>query len=210
MEQNYLQNDDTNNFVYDADILQIVKTGNDFCLLAEQAYSNTKENFVKEMLKITSQLYAQTINLEYPKNLPDENIQKFVSEADWTFIESSIKEKLGENNRLIQLKEPEHPEETTETEISECIADTYQTVKDFILLYELAYENSTLAGIKEYLELFHFHTGPRLLLIMSELHDILFSSEELINDSHNTYNQKNTDPNDNENTRWINNFFDED
>ncbi len=170
---------DIEDFKYDPNIIEVVKTGNEFCKLVENPNQNDTPTFVKNTLQSASRLYTASLAVAPPDDLPEETTQKFVAEADWVYIENATREKLGENNRLVDLREPEHPEETTETEISECLADVYQTIKDFILLYELDYDNAMLAGIKEYLDLFRYHTGHRLLLIMSELHDLAFNVDDL-------------------------------
>lgn len=196
--------------IYHPQVLEIVKSGNEFCQLAEKAKTYDKKNFIEELLKILSKLYAFSVSLELPDDLAPESTQTFVKEGDWVYIEESLKEELGSDNRLAQLREPEHPEETTEIELSECLADSYQTVKDFVLLYELAYEKAARAGIAVYKQLFDYHTGPRVLLIMSELHDIYWGPEAITDDKSFSEQTQQTDKSELSEDRWINHFFKED
>jgi hypothetical protein len=199
-----------NDFMYSPPMLETVKTANEFCLLTEQAKSGNKKVFIVEALKKISLLYAQLMNLEVPENLPAGETQKFVSEADWTYIEGLVKSSLGGDNRLTELREPENPGETIETELSECFADIYQSFKDFILLYELAYEEAAKASIGELKQLFNFHTGPRMLLLMSELHDLIHGSQELSEDEIPPSEMQKNENRHKDSDRWIDDFFVED
>ena len=198
-----------NDFMYSPQMLETVKTANEFCLLVEQAKSGNKKDFIDATLKKLSLLYAQLMNLEIPEDLPAGETQKFVSEADWTYIEGLVKSSLGGDNRVVELREPENPGETSETELSECFADIYQTYKDFILLYELAYEEAAKVSISELKQLFSFHTGPRMLLLMSELHDLIYGSQELSDDNLPSSETGKKAKGGENSDRWINEFFDE-
>lgn len=176
-----LQNYQPDAFMYSKPVLEAVESANEFCLLTEAAQSEGKENFIPGLLKIISLLYSRLQQLEVPEEYAGESEQKFVSEADWTYIENIIKTTLGPDNRVVSLRVPEKPEETAETEISECLADIYQTFKDFALLYELGYEDAAETGIYELKQLFKYHTGPRMLLVLSEMHDLINSPQGLSN-----------------------------
>ncbi len=64
----------------------------------------------------------------------DEDIEKFITESDWSFIRSAVKEKVGANDEYLEVFEEDmqYSDTPVVATISENMADIYYDIKDFI------------------------------------------------------------------------------
>lgn len=171
--------DDNLHIVFSKDVIEFVTVANEFCALLEKAHDFSKEDFVKRSQKLLPLLYFKAAVLPAPEESTDEPYEKFVTEADWHYTEQRIIQKLGETELFITMTNPTNPHETEEVSLSECYADIYQDLKDFTMLYQVGSEGAVNEAMWELKENFEQVWGPRLLALLKELHDIIFSGESL-------------------------------
>jgi hypothetical protein len=107
--------------------------------------------------------------------------EKFVTEADWTDINESLKEKFGTANDYFEVFD----EKINETEgsvissISENMADIYQDIKDFLLLYQTGTGEVMNDAVWECRMNFENFWGQKLVNSMRAIHKFIYSGEEI-------------------------------
>jgi hypothetical protein len=107
--------------------------------------------------------------------------KKFVTEADWTDINESLKEKFGTANDYLEVFD----EKINETEgsvissISENMADIYQDIKDFLLLYQTGTGEVMNDAVWECRMNFENFWGQKLVNSMRAIHKFIYSGEEI-------------------------------
>jgi hypothetical protein len=107
--------------------------------------------------------------------------EKFVTEADWTDINESLKEKFGTANDYLEVFD----EKINETEgsvissISENMADIYQDIKDFLLLYQTGTGEVMNDAVWECRMNFENFWGQKLVNSMRAIHKFIYSGEEI-------------------------------
>lgn len=210
MENLFPENFEPKSFIYTPPVVELVKISNKFCTFTEQSGNEKKKDFILQSLQILSEFYSKYISLQVPDNLPEEETQKFVSEADWVYIEDIISTLLGSDNTVVELQELDNNAEPSSTELSECFADIYQILKDYTTLYQMGSEEATESGFKEFHDLLMRYVGPRNLLLLKELHGLYYGIRELIDEdekaekpsSEALENKSNED-------RWVDNLFED-
>jgi hypothetical protein len=107
--------------------------------------------------------------------------EKFVTESDWIVIQDTLKEKFGTANDYLEVFD----ERITESEgpvistISENLADIYQDIKDFLLLYQTGTVEVMNDAVWECRMNFENFWGQKLVNSMRAIHKFIYSGEEI-------------------------------
>ena len=117
--------------------------------------------------------------LRAPSEIIEGDIEKFVQEEDWTYVKKNVTNVLGANDIFINVILPEEieTENYEEISISESFADIYQDLKDFVVSFEIGNDDGIKATLYECLLNFEKFWGPRLLAVLSVLHNFLYNSD---------------------------------
>ena len=161
------------NIIYSKNVIEFITDANEYCLFVEKISDDSNEIFMGKSLKLLSLLYLKSLMLIKPESVTGYDVEKFVSEADWIFIDQNVTTALGGNEIFIELTEPANPNETLSISISECFADIYQDLKDFTQLYQLGSIEAVNEGLWECANNFEQVWGSRLLAILSKFHNLL-------------------------------------
>lgn len=165
--------------IYTKEVIEFVTVANEFCLLMESLNNLTREEFIKNTYKILTLLQLKALIL--PKHEPADQAQteSFVNEADWHFIDNGISEKMGSLEIFSDLREPFDPLTSIEISISECLADTYQDLKDFTQLYQLGNTEAVTQGLWDCKTNFEQIWGPRIMIVIREFHLLIYGDKDL-------------------------------
>jgi len=107
--------------------------------------------------------------------------EKFVTESDWMIVNETLKKKFGTADDYLEVFD----EKTRDTEgpvissISENMADIYQDIKDFLLLYQTGTIEVMNDAIWECRMNFENFWGQKLVNAMRAVHKFIYSGEEL-------------------------------
>jgi len=169
-----------NEIIFSKQTVEFVTASNEFCALVESASAFERKDFIEKSQKLLALLYFKGAVLVQPKNVTEEEVEKFVGEEDWLYVKNGVSDKLGEKEIFGELFEPLNEEEPVNVSLSECFADIYQDLKDFVKLYEFGNPESVNEGLWECVENFQQIWGPRLLFVMKELHNMLFGNYDMV------------------------------
>ena len=110
--------------------------------------------------------------------------ERFVNEEQWEAIFTTLQTKLKGNDLFYYIEDSISGTETSiKTSLAEFIADVYQDMKDYVLLFQknlLAAKENAVFDCKQ---LFISHWGMRALEIPKAIHQITFKnsiSDEII------------------------------
>ena len=165
--------------------LEMLIVANEYCLFMEEIEGKSKKaifDFVHRLIPLmyTKGTLIPDVVVEYP-----EANMRFVTEEQWENIFTTLREKFGKDDEF-WIIDPQYINETEplKASLSENITDVYQDMKDFVLLYQkntIAARQNALADCKS---LFSDHWGYRISNIMSQLHHLIYNSEEdILSDS---------------------------
>ncbi len=160
-----------NDPVYSKQVLEFLTVANEFCMFSEKASDYSKEDIVTYYLRIIPLLYLKGSLLKdiNPQN-PELN-ERFVLEEDWEALLNIIRNKLYPDDHFWVAADPHDVDtEAEKSSIAECIADTYQDMKDFVMLYQKSTRDAKENAIHEIYTNFPGHWGPSLTKALYALH----------------------------------------
>jgi hypothetical protein len=123
--------------------------------------------------------------------------EKFVTETDWVRIHTTLREKFGTADDYLEvfdekLNDSEGP---VVSSVSENMADIYQDIKDFLLLYQTGTSEVMNDALWECKMNFENFWGQKLVNSMRAIHRFIYSGEEIgkiENDSEESDEDRNT------------------
>ncbi|MFO7868227.1 MAG: DUF5063 domain-containing protein [Bacteroidales bacterium] len=167
----------------DTKILDFITVSAEYCAFLEQVNSFSQKDFISKSQKILCLLYLKTSVLE-PDNDVDGFSVQYVTEDDYTYIQSHVAEKLADFDTFLDVQEPDRYEsgETVSVRISECFADIYQDIRECLERYKNGNDEAQQNALFECVLNFKTIWGPRTLALISELHNILYCSTTIFTD----------------------------
>ncbi len=175
-------NMDTNSDpVYSRNVVEFVAVANEFCKYTEHASELKGDELLKILQRILPLMYLKASLLPQLNPFFEDGNEKFVKESDWTGINEILKEKFGTANDYLEvfdekINESEGP---VVSSISENMADIYQDMKDFLLLYQTGTGEVMSDAVWECRMNFENFWGQKLVNSLRAIHKFIYSGEEI-------------------------------
>ena len=173
--------DNTSDPVYSRNVIEFVAVANEFCKYSEHSSELRGDELLRILQRILPLLYIKASLLPQLNPFFDDGNEKFVSESDWVRIHDLLKEKFGNADDFLEVFD----EKSIETDgpilssISENMADIYQDIKDFLLLYQTGTSEVMNDAIWECRMNFENFWGQKLVNSMRAIHKFIYSGEEI-------------------------------
>ena len=170
-----------NELVYSQNVIEFVTVAGEYCGFSENIANFSRKEFIEKSLKLLPLLYLKSTLLPKIESINDVVNEKFVAEHDWVFIKENISQKLGSYDSFIEVSDLMNPTtiDSTSLSISECFADIYQDLRDFISLYQLGETESMNDGLWECKLNFEQSWGQKILGVLANFHQIYFGTDEI-------------------------------
>jgi uncharacterized protein YihD (DUF1040 family) len=84
----------------------------------------------------------------------------------------NLREKMGEKDLYYALDENA---DSNQYSLSDNLADVYQDMKDFVMLYQKAPMQSKASAVAELQKLYENHWGPIILKALGAIHNVLYT-----------------------------------
>ncbi len=183
---------------------------NEYCMLMENMTEYSKKELLEKTQKILALLYIKTSILPVSDDNDDLYVEKFVQEEDWQFIQNGLAGKLGIHETFFDVFTPETQQSDNyeSLSLSEGMTDIYQDLKDIVTLYQLGNEESLESGLFDCKINFERYWGPRLLALLSVIHNIIYCNSFLEEEDKNTISKLNSGETPNTDNWLINKRFD--
>ena len=173
--------DNNSDPVYSRNVIEFVAVANEFCKYAEHASELKGDELLKILQRILPLMYLKASLLPQLEPFFEDGNEKFVTESDWISIQETLKEKFGTADDFLEVFD----EKISETEgpvissISENMADIYQDIKDFLLLYQTGTSEVMNDAVWECRMNFETFWGQKLVNSMRAIHKFIYSGEEI-------------------------------
>ena len=164
--------------VASANVLDMYTVANEFCIFTESAEKYNAEEVMLYYSKICPLLYLKGAIL--PVVEPDEDFlgERFVNEDQWENIYNSFLGIFADKDQFYTLSYESNDNVPLKASIAEHIADVYQDLKDFVLLYQKNHTYAKQNAVFECRNLFISHWGSRIAALMPALHSLVFRDEQ--------------------------------
>lgn len=167
--------------VYSRNVVEFVAVANEFCKYAEHASTLKGDELLKILQRILPLVYLKASLLPQFEPFFEDGNEKFVTEADWNIINETLREKFGTANDYLEVFDEKinQSEGPVASSISENMADIYQDIKDFLLLYQTGTKEVMNDAVWECRMNFENFWGQKLVNSMRAIHKFLYSGEEI-------------------------------
>lgn len=163
--------------VYSPLVLEFLAVAHKYCLFIEEIDKQSKELVLDYLHKALSLLYVRGSVLPEIEPEEAEMIEKFVTEEQWQVVFNDLRNKFGDADEywFVENDNPHH--DLIKGSLSDNLADIYQDMKDFVILYQKPFRDAKVAAVWEIRQLFRSHWGFRVVNALKVIHYQLFSDE---------------------------------
>ena len=167
--------------VYSRNVIEFVAVANEFCKYTEHAPELKGDELLKILQRILPLMYLKGSLLPKLDPFFEDGNEKFVTEADWNNINEILKEKFGTANDYLEVFDEKinDAEGAIAASISGDMADIYQDVKDYLLLYQTGTGEVMNDAVWECRMNFENFWGQKLVNSMRAIHKFIYSGEEI-------------------------------
>lgn len=162
--------------IFDKNAVEFVTVAAEFCGFMERVSDMKRRDFVDKSLKLLPLLYLKASLLPACERMEESDPETFVTETDYEVVRSSVASLLGEYDDFLEvfLDDMAYSDTPIHQNISECLADIYQPLKDFICVFQLGLEQTMNDSLAICRGLFAEFWGQRLVNVMRALHDVKY------------------------------------
>lgn len=167
--------------VYSRNVIEFVAVANEFGKYVEHASELKGDELLKIMQRIMPLMYLKASLLPALNPFFEDGNEKFVTEPDWIRIHDILREKFGTADDYLEVFDEKINEagEHVVSSISENMADIYQDIKDFLILYQTGTVEVMNDAVWECRLNFETFWGQKLLNSMRAIHKFIYSGEEI-------------------------------
>lgn len=164
---------------YSRQVIELLTVANEYCLFLEKAEMYDKETLLDFISKIAPLLYIKGALLPAVVVTDPESNERFVTQEQWEAVFLVLQEIFGEDD-LFWIAYPESDGQYTMIKVSlaEQLADIYQDMKDFIMLYQKNLRTSKENAANEIKKLFTSHWGVRIAQLQRHVHTLIHGEPE--------------------------------
>lgn len=167
--------------VYSRNVIEFVAVANEFCKYAEHASELKGDELLKILQRILPLMYLKASLLPRLEPYFEDGNEKFVTENDWIRVHANFRDKFGTADDYLEVFDDKvkETEGAVVTTISENMADIYQDIKDFLLLYQTGTSEVMNDAIWECRLNFETFWGQKLVNSMRAIHSFVYSGEDI-------------------------------
>lgn len=169
--------------IYSREVIEFVTVAREFCAFLEKLDEHKMKgrDFLNVFQKLLPLLYYKGSVLPAVEPEFDEGNEKFVSEEEWLAIRMKVLHILGEADDYLDVynERMEEQDRPPGGSLSENIADIYQDLKDFLMLYSAGVDELMNDALWECRQNFERYWGLKAINAATAIHDALFSGKAL-------------------------------
>jgi hypothetical protein len=163
--------EDNSNPVLSRQVIEMITVAHEYCLFYEKADHYTDLDILNYFQKIAPLLYLKGSMLPVDVEAEPEYMERFVTEEQWEEIFKMLREKFGEKDKYFIH---DHNYDTQEASLADNMADIYQDMKDFVMLYQKAPMQSKACAVAELQKLLENHWGLIVINALGKVHNLLY------------------------------------
>jgi len=166
--------------VYSRSVIEFVAAANEFCKYSEHAAEIKGGELLRILQRLLPFLYIKASLLPGLEPVFEDGNEKFVTEADWRKVNEDFRKQFGTADNYLDLTEDKfiQSENIVPASIAENLADIYQDLKDFLLLYQTGTSEVMNDAIWECRMNFENIWGQKLVNSLRAIHRFIYSGDE--------------------------------
>ncbi len=152
-------------------VLEFLTVANEYCLFFERADNFSTGDILGYFQKMAPLLYLKGCTLPVVEVTDASFNERFVTEEQWEEVFKTLREKFGADDVFFHL---DHNADSVEASLSDKLADIYQDMKDFVLLFQKNHQYAKECAVAEILALLPGRWGPALIHALNACHHLLY------------------------------------
>ncbi len=179
-----MRKEDLHSVVYSKNVVEFVTVAGEFCGMIEKVRLIPVNQNMQNLQKVLPLLYLKAALLPRTGKVLEEELEKYVSELDYSVLLQKWLEALGEYDSYYEVFDPDiqFSEEVVTASVSENLLDIYQDLKDFIMAYSLGDEGIMNDALHECENHFRDFWGQRLVNVLRAVHKLIIGETEFPTD----------------------------
>ena len=180
-----MQMNENDNIVYSRDVVEFTHVAVRYCATLEQLQGCSRRQLTDSMLTLLPMLYlkAQTLP-EVEANgsfLPPDK----VTESDYDYIRTSVYALFGADDEFLDVvyEEAMQTDETQWRSLSECLADIYQPLRNYLAVYQDGIEDCMQDALWQVRDAFELYWGHCAVNALRRLHQIKYVAKDTTEDT---------------------------
>ena len=167
--------------VYSRNVVEFTAAANEFCKYAEHFKELKGDELLKILQRLLPFLYLKASLLPSLEPFFEDGNEKFVTESDWSAMHDGLRDKFGTADDYPEVFDESINESggPVVSSISENMADIYQDLKDFLLLYQTGTQEVMNDAVWECKQNFENYWGQKLVNSLRAIHRFIYSGEEI-------------------------------
>ncbi len=152
-------------------VIEMITVANEYCLFFEKAAQYKRQDILVYFQKVAPLVYLKGAMLP-PVEVNDSGAaERFVTEEQWESIFKALREQFQEMD-VYHIHD--HNQDSAEASLADNMADIYQDMKDFVMLYQKNTTPARQSAVAQLRDLFGWHWGPVTISALGAVHQILF------------------------------------
>lgn len=166
--------------IFSRNAVEFVAVAAEFCKMVEQAEGKERRAFVDTALKMLPLLYLKAAMLPHIEPMGDEPLETYVTEETYEVVRLSLAELMGEDDDFMDVfvADMKYSDQPITQTISECLADVYQDIRDFIFVFRLGLNETMHDALALCQTNFTLYWGQKLLNALRALHAVKVAPQD--------------------------------
>jgi hypothetical protein len=122
--------------VYSKNVFELITVANDYCLTLSKIENADREYLIDYLRKVSPLLYIKASLLPDVVVENSDANEKFITQEEWESLFNILRKKFEHQDEFWYIDPSGVTNEPVKGSLSECFADIYQDLKDFLLLYQ--------------------------------------------------------------------------
>jgi hypothetical protein len=171
----------SDNAVYSSQVIDFVRVAGHFIDALIQPAPLKRSEFIRKLQHLLPGLYLKAIELPDVEARLDGANEKFVTEDEYEALNHRLTARFGYLNDYLEILEPDFSEADgpVPASLAEDMADIYQDLKDFLMLYQMGNEDIMNDAVWECRLNFERYWGQKVLNSLRHIHKVLNGPEPI-------------------------------
>lgn len=203
-----MREEELNSIAYSKNVIEFITVANEFCSFLERSESLETPGFFGRLQKILPLLYLKASLLPDFELEAEDDLEKFVTEMDYSLIQQKILHHTGANDdyQEVFLSGMQFSELALTASISENVADIYQEMKDLVMSFRMLNDEVMEQAVWECKNNFSQLWGQTLVNCLRAVHNLIYS-DNTRDDQDSVKKQKSDSRNTSKKPGWLNDRF---
>lgn len=165
--------------VFSPQVVEFTAVATETCRLLEQAQDLEREQLTSQLLKLLPMLYAKAQMLPTVEGGEEYYAESFVSEGDYEWVRTTLSQIYAELDEFedVAYDEGVQTGEQRWRRVSECLADIYQPLRNFLETYRSGVEERIEDALWVVRDNFELYWGADLVDVLRRLHRVTYIDE---------------------------------